>query len=165
MSVGLLIATGWLVRGTILHGLWLVTKLIVVPWIGFMTIIGWTVYVHHIAPEIKWWPRSEWDSYKGQIEGTTILRCNPVINWLFFHNIFVHVPHHVDMRIPCYNLVEAGNALMKKFPDIKHDKLKFSKYLKSVKQCKLYDFNEHIWSSYKAHKKNSSLTVSSTTGN
>lgn len=134
--------------GHIVGGIWLIVKIVAIPWFGFMTIIGWTVYVHHIAPNIKWWPRNEWDSYKGQIEGTTILQCPKVINYLFFYNIFVHVPHHIDMRIPCYNLPKAASALVKEFPDIKTGKLSFREYLKTVKACKLYDFESHTWSKY-----------------
>lgn len=134
--------------GNIVGGAWMIVKVVAVPWFGFMTIIGWTVYVHHISPNIKWWPRNEWDSFKGQIEGTTILECQPVINYLFFYNIFVHVPHHVDMRIPCYNLPAAARALEKEIPEIKRDKLRFRDYLKTVKACKLYDYDTHTWSKY-----------------
>ena len=126
----------------------MIVKVIAVPWFGFMTIIGWTVYVHHIAPDIKWWPRNEWDSYKGQIEGTTILGCPKIINTLFFYNIFVHVPHHVDMRIPCYNLPKAGDALVEAFPDIRKKNLRFRDYLHTVRVCKLYDFENHTWHDY-----------------
>lgn len=135
--------------GSFIGGLWLIIKVIGVPWFGFMTIIGWTVYVQHISPSIKWWPRNQWDSFKGQIEGTTVLRCQPIINWLFFHNIFVHVPHHVDMRIPCYNLDVAADALMEAFPEIKHDKLRLRDYISTTRTCKLYDFNDHMWMNYK----------------
>lgn len=148
LSIAALFTYGLLHYGTIVGAIWLIIKVIAVPWFGFMTIIGWTVYVHHISPEIKWWPRNEWDSYKGQIEGTTILEINPVVNYLFFHNIFIHVPHHVDMRIPCYNLVKAGDALANEFPEIKKQKFKFRDYVKNVKACKLYDYENHNWMKY-----------------
>ncbi len=148
LSYIVLFVYGALNYGSFIGGGWMVLKVIGVPWFGFMTIIGWTVYVHHISPEIKWWPRNQWDSFKGQIEGTTILQINPVINWLFFHNIFIHVPHHVDMRIPCYNLKEAGNALSSEFPEIKNKKFKMRDYFSTTKACKLYDFESHVWQDY-----------------
>jgi len=149
LSIAALATYGYYHYSSIIGAIWMVTKIIAIPWFGFMTIIGWTVYVHHIAPDIKWWPRNEWDSYKGQIEGTTILKCPAIINYLFFYNIFIHVPHHVDMRIPCYNLPLAGEALIKEFDDIKHKKLKFSDYMRTAKLCKLYNFDTHTWHSYK----------------
>ena len=145
LTVAALFTYGFTHYGSAIGALWMIVKVVAVPWFGFMTIIGWTVYVHHIAPEIKWWPRNQWDSYKGQIEGTTILDCPRIINTLFFYNIFVHVPHHVDMRIPCYNLPQAGEALVAAFPDIRRKKLRFRDYLRTVKMCKLYNFETHAW--------------------
>lgn len=147
-TMAVLFAYGMNHYSSILGGAWIVFKVVAVPWFGFMTIIGWTVYVHHISPDIKWWPRNEWDSHKGQIEGTTVLHCPRIINTLFFYNIFVHVPHHVDMRIPCYNLQKAADALVAEFPDIVEKKLKFRDYLHTVKTCKLYDFEAHTWHTY-----------------
>ncbi len=148
VSITALFAYGLHYYGDILGAAWLVVKVIAVPWFGFMTIIGWTVYVQHIAPDIKWWPRNQWDSYKGQIEGTTVLYCPRIINELFFYNIFIHVPHHVDMRIPCYNLEKAADALIEAFPDIKHKKLRYRDYLRTARICKLYDYEEHTWHAY-----------------
>ncbi len=52
---------------------WQWTKIVVIPFVLFCQAIGWVVYVHHIAPEIRWWPRREWNRFRGQVEGTTIL--------------------------------------------------------------------------------------------
>ena len=149
LSIAAIFAIGLAVYGSAVGGAWLVLKLLAIPWFGFMTIIGWTVYVHHIEPDIEWWPRKDWNSFKGQIDGTTILHINPIVNWLFFYNIFIHVPHHVDMRIPCYNLTEAGKALANTFPnDIKEKKFKWRDYINTVKQCKVYNFETGVWSRY-----------------
>ena len=148
LTIASLFTFGLFHYGSIIGAIWLIVKIVAIPWFGFMTIIGWTVYVQHIAPDIKWWPRNEWDSYKGQIEGTTILEINPIINFLFFYNIFVHVPHHVDMRIPCYNLPKAGDALIEEFPDIKKQTFKLKDYLNTVRACKLYDYENHVWYKY-----------------
>ena len=81
-------------------GVWDWVKIIVIPFLLFCQSIGWVVHVHHIQPEIRWWPRREWNRFRGQVEGTT----DPVgtaPGWDFFlHWIMVHLPHHVDMRIP-----------------------------------------------------------------
>jgi len=91
-------------------GVWAWVKVAVVPFLLFCQVIGWVVYVHHIDPETRWWPRREWNKFRGQVEGTTVLWGPP--GWeLFFHWIMVHLPHHVDMRIPCYRLPEAARAI------------------------------------------------------
>ena len=41
--------------GGIGGGIWLWVKLVVIPFVLFCQTIGWVVYVHHIAPEIRWW--------------------------------------------------------------------------------------------------------------
>ena len=45
-----------------------------VPWAIFVWLIGFTVYVHHVDPDIKWWTRKEWTQFHGQMDSTTILR-------------------------------------------------------------------------------------------
>jgi omega-6 fatty acid desaturase (delta-12 desaturase) len=129
-------------------GLWTWTKVVVIPFLLFCQTIGWVVHVHHIAPEIRWWPRREWNRYRGQVEGTTILWGPP--GWDFFlHWIMVHLPHHVDMRIPCYRLPEAARAIAEAFPDdVDERPIRVRDYLRSVRECKLHDFETGTWSRY-----------------
>ncbi len=130
-----------------LAGLWIWVKLVVVPFLIFCHIIGWVVYVHHIGPDLRWWPRREWNRYRGQVEGTTILWGPP--GWdVFFHWIMIHVPHHTDMSIPCYRLPEAARAIIAAFPDVDERRLRLGDYLSSVRQCKLYDFGAGRWLPY-----------------
>jgi acyl-lipid omega-6 desaturase (Delta-12 desaturase) len=131
--------------------LWLPIELIVVPFLLFTQVIGWTVYVHHIAPDVRWWPRRQWDQFKGQMEATTVLRFPRLINWLWFHNIFVHVPHHVDARIPFHKLPEAARAIGRAFPDIvRFRPFRVRDYLRTTRACKLYDFEAGRWLGYHA---------------
>ena len=59
---------------------WLPTKLFVVPFLLFVQIIGWTVYVHHVDPDIRWWTRREWTQFNGQMESTTVVRVPALVN-------------------------------------------------------------------------------------
>lgn len=131
--------------------IWLPIELIVVPFLLFTQIIGWTVYVHHISPELRWWPRRQWNQFKGQMESTTIVKFPRVLNYLWFHNIFVHVPHHVDARIPFHQLPEAARAIAAAFPDkVREQKFRVRDYLANTKVCKLYDFEAGTWLPYTA---------------
>jgi len=137
--------------GGIVTALWLPVKLVVVPFLLFIQIIGWTVYVHHVAPEIRWWPRREWSQYKGQMESTTVLETPRLINWLWFHNIFVHVPHHVDVRIPFHQLPRAAAAIEVAYPEtVRRSRLSPWEYLHAARTCKLYDFERGTWLPYAA---------------
>jgi omega-6 fatty acid desaturase (delta-12 desaturase) len=158
LGLALALATaGAVVLGALTGGLiaafWVPIKLIVVPFLLFTQIIGWTVYVHHVAPEIRWWTRRDWSQYNGQMESTTIMRFPRLINFLWFHNIFVHVPHHVDVRIPFHQLPAAAAALSEAYPDtVKSSRFSFREYLRATRDCKLYDFDAGCWLTYSAAK-------------
>lgn len=131
--------------------LWLPTKMFVIPFLIFGQIIGWTVYVHHVSPEIRWWSRSQWSQYRGQMESTTVLRTPAFVNRLWFHNIFVHIPHHVDTRIPFHQLPRAAAAIEAAFPGtVRRAGASVRAYLRATKACKLYDFENGTWLSYAA---------------
>ncbi len=138
-------------NGGWLGAVWLPVKLFVVPFLLFVHIIGWTVYVHHVSPEIRWWTRREWTQFKGQMESTTVLRMPRVANRLWFHNIFVHVPHHVDARIRFDKLPKAVKAIAAAYPKTVHSsRLSILSYLRTTRACKLYDFEAGRWLSYSA---------------
>lgn len=121
------------------------------PFLLFLQIIGWTVYVHHVAPDIRWWKRRDWSQFKGQMESTTILQMPAVANRLWFHNIFVHVPHHVDPRIPFHELPAAADAIVAAYPDtVRVSRFSLRDYLRAAKHCKLYDFEAGHWLPYAA---------------
>lgn len=110
--------------------------------------IGSVVHVHHVAPEIRWWRRNEWTKFKGQMEGTTVLRVPRGVNF-FFHWIMIHSPHHVDMRIPMYHLEMAAAAIEEHYPDVVHDApLRFRDFRCNTRTCKLYDFDAGRWLTY-----------------
>jgi omega-6 fatty acid desaturase (delta-12 desaturase) len=70
---------------------------------------------------------------------------------LWFHNIFVHVPHHVDVRIPFHQLPAAANAIEAAYPEtVRRIRLSFREFLRSTKNCKLYDFEAGTWLPYSA---------------
>lgn len=138
-------AGGWL------GAVWMPVKLLVVPFLLFVQIIGWTVYVHHVAPDIRWWTRREWTQFKGQMESTTILRMPRVVNRLWFHNICVHVPHHVDARIRFDHLPKAAAAIDAAYPNtVRSSKFSIRQYFRTTRACKLYDFEAGRWLPYRA---------------
>ena len=137
--------------GGVLTAIWMPVKLLVIPFLIFVQVIGWAVYVHHIAPDIRWWPRKEWSQFKGQMESTTVLHLPRIVNRLWFHNIFVHVAHHVDTRIPFHQLPAASAAIEAAYPStVRTSRLSLRDYLKITRDCKLYDFEAGRWLSYAA---------------
>jgi len=138
-------------RGGWVGALWMPVKLLVVPFLLFVQLIGWTVYTHHISPDIRWWSRKEWTQFKGQMESTTIVRVPRLVNRLWFHNIFVHVPHHVDARIRFDQLPKAAAAIAAAYPEtVRSSRLSLRGYLRTTRACKLYDFEAGRWLPYAA---------------
>lgn len=143
------VAIGQIVGASAVYVLWVWCKVVIVPWLIFNHIIGATVYIHHIQPGIPWHADGLWSKFKGQVEGTTNIRVPALLN-LFFHNIFIHIPHHVDPRIPFYNLPAAAEVIKEHYRDKVHDQpFKFRDYLRATKCCKLYDFAGNVWSDYR----------------
>ena len=65
---------------------------------------------------------------------------------MWFYNIFVHVPHHVDMRIPFYELPRAAKAIRDAFPEtVREQRFTIRQYLRTTRNCKLYDFDHGRW--------------------
>lgn len=138
-----------LAQGGVGRALWLILATLVVPFLIFIHVIGWTVYVHHVAPDLKWWPKKEWSHFKGQMESTTILEIPTVVDRLWFHHIFVHTPHHVDMRIPFHQLPAAARAIEAAFPDIvTRERWRPHTYWRAARTCKLYDTETMRWVGY-----------------
>ena len=145
----LLGALGWAMYGSVAGVAWMIVKVLIVPFLAFTYVIASFVHVHHVQPGIRWWKRREWTKFKGQMEGTTVLRARFGLNF-FFHWIMVHVPHHVDMRIPMYNLELATDAIEEAFPGTVHDEpLRFRDFISNTRHCQLYDFDEGHWLTYR----------------
>jgi omega-6 fatty acid desaturase (delta-12 desaturase) len=133
--------------------IWLDVRTVFLPFFFFTFVIGAAVHVHHVAPDIRWWKKAEWTKFKAQMEGTTVLRIPKGMNF-FFHWIMVHVPHHVDMRVPMYHLEEAADAIEAAFPGTVIDKpFRFRDYIANARACKLYDFEEGRWMTYSVARK------------
>lgn len=131
---------------------WLVVKVIAIPWFVFNYSIGIVVYLHHINPDIKWHRHKAWTKFKAQMEGTMIFRVSPKLLDIFLHHIMIHVPHHVDARIPFYHLEKAAERLKDKYPGVVRDvPLRVRDYLRITRLCKLYDFDSEIWLDYKGN--------------
>jgi omega-6 fatty acid desaturase (delta-12 desaturase) len=141
---------GGILSGNVLGAAWMITKVIIGPFFAFCWFIGFTVYVHHIGVNMPWVRRRNWNKVDAQTKTTGVLRVPRPFD-LFFHSIFTHVPHHVDPRIPCYRLDEAQAAIASSFPGLVTDeKLTLRSYRATTKACKVYDFDEGRWYTYRA---------------
>jgi len=63
----------------------------------------WLFFVQHQFEEAYWQPHDRWDFVRSAFEGSSYYRLPKVLQW-FTGNIGFHHIHHLESRIPNYNL-------------------------------------------------------------
>jgi omega-6 fatty acid desaturase (delta-12 desaturase) len=118
---------------------------VLVPFFAWGVLVGLTIHVHHIHPDIPWYTdRKAWKEAQAVYTGTAHIDW-PVANFLF-HNIFEHQAHHIDARINLFELKAAQTALEQEFPGVfTRRKLSWGDYFAGVKTCKVFDYQEKVW--------------------
>jgi omega-6 fatty acid desaturase (delta-12 desaturase) len=87
-------------------------KFWLMPWLGYHFWMSTFTVIHHTAPHIPFKAEEEWNAAKAQLSGT--VHCDfPRWVEVLCHDISVHVPHHVNSKIPWYNLRMANESLRK----------------------------------------------------
>jgi omega-6 fatty acid desaturase (delta-12 desaturase) len=122
----------------LLAGPWGVVKYWLMPWLGYHFWMSTFTLVHHTVPEISFHHQSDWHETESQLAGT--LHCDyPRWVELLCHDINVHVPHHISVGIPSYNLRPAYGALQKEWgPLIKQTRFSWGLMKQIISDCHLY---------------------------
>ena len=88
---------------------------VLIPFIVFNYFIALFVFLHHTHPEVPFFDnRPEWSNTIGQLYCSIVVRCSR-LSELLIHNIMIHVPHHVDSKIPFYHLKQAYADLQREY--------------------------------------------------
>lgn len=119
---------------------------IIMPFIIFNYVIALFVYLHHTHPNIPYFKnREQWNFAVGGIRCSTVIRMSK-IGEILTHNIMIHVPHHVDFRVPFYNLKGAYSDLKNEYGQhITEYKFSWKKIFSIFNQCKLFDYETKTW--------------------
>jgi omega-6 fatty acid desaturase (delta-12 desaturase) len=133
--------------GGVTHPVPLLLAAQVAPCLVALWLLGFVTYLQHTHPSIPWFQDlKEWNFFTGQVLGTTHTEFRHGIDRLI-HNIMEHTAHHVDPRIPLYNLVDAQAQLAAEHNPVRHNfSFRSFRYIQSV--CQLYDFQQHYWLSF-----------------
>jgi len=123
---------------------------VVLPFLVFNYFIALFVYLHHTHPDVPYFDhRPEWSNTIGQVYCSIVVRCSRVSE-LLIHNIMIHVPHHVDSRIPFYHLKRAYADLRREYGGFIHEyRFHWSTVWGIFRRCKLYDFDRQVWYSFR----------------
>ncbi len=122
------------------------TLAMLVPFMLWNCIMGFVVYVQHTHPEIPWFSkRQEWQHSRGYLTATANVRLPWRVD-LLMHGIMEHNAHHVNPRIPMFNLRSAQDVLRERTEaPLRSYQLDKANYADCVRRCKLYDFERHVW--------------------
>jgi acyl-lipid omega-6 desaturase (Delta-12 desaturase) len=101
----LLVAVAWSTIG--LPAFFLVHGPVVI--LGAM-IGSWLFFVQHQFEEAYWQPQEDWNYVRSAFEGSSYYRLPRVLQW-FTGNIGFHHIHHLESRIPNYNLSDCYAAV------------------------------------------------------
>jgi omega-6 fatty acid desaturase (delta-12 desaturase) len=119
------------------------------PYLGWTYLIGVVDLVQHTHPRAVWFAsRDEWDYATANLRSTTHMVLPFELNRLT-HNILDHTAHHVDPRVPLYNLREAQTALEAAYPDdVPVERFTPRYVLRLLRTCRLYDYGRQQWLDY-----------------
>jgi omega-6 fatty acid desaturase (delta-12 desaturase) len=92
--------------------------MIQLPVIGIAWTLGiWLFYVQHQYEDVYWDRHETWDYQQAALQGSSYYKLPAVIQW-FTGNIGFHHVHHLNARIPNYNL-EKCHRQVSLFRDVK----------------------------------------------
>ena len=119
-------------------GPWGVVKFWLMPWLGYHFWMSTFTLVHHTIPEIQFRYSDTWNEVEAQLSGT--VHCDyPKWIEVLCHDINVHVPHHISVGIPSYNLRPAYAALKENWaPLMKETKFSWELMQTITDRCHIY---------------------------
>jgi acyl-lipid omega-6 desaturase (Delta-12 desaturase) len=119
---------------------------IALPYAIWNWLMAFVTIQHHTHPQSPWFEDVEqWEFFHAQIHGTIHVKLPRLIE-LLFHNILDHTAHHVDPKIPLYNLPQSQERLESRYGErILIQQGSIPALHRVLTQCKLYDYKEHRW--------------------
>jgi omega-6 fatty acid desaturase (delta-12 desaturase) len=119
---------------------------VILPQLFWNWLMGFVVFQHHTHPTVPWYgDEKDWNFYAGQIQSVVHVELPRPIE-LILHNIMEHTAHHVDPRIPLYNLDNCQKQLEQAYGgEVVVVPFSLGGYLDTLRRCRLYDYENHQW--------------------
>lgn len=120
----------------------------VYPFVVFMAVTGWGLYLQHTHPDVAWLRGTDEDNKVFYDRGELLAVHWKMPGWFgrLTHDVMDHPVHHLHPRIPCYRLKAAQaklNLLLGEHAVVQ--KFTLRSFLDTLRRCKLYDFDNHRW--------------------
>jgi len=122
---------------------------VALPFLLWNWVMAFATFQHHTHPAVPWYDREEdWSFFAGQVESGVRVKL-PRFAEKLLHNIMDHTAHHVDSKIPLYNLPGQQTRLEAAFPnEIVIEVWNFGVLKRILRTCQLYDYENHRWLSF-----------------
>lgn len=119
-------------------GIWGFVKFWLMPWLVYHFWMSTFTLVHHTAPNVPFRPTEAWNAAEAQLAGT--VHCSyPRWVEILCHDINVHVPHHISVSVPSYNLRLAHQSLKQTWGSaIQEEQFSWAMIKQIVDHCHLY---------------------------
>ncbi|HEY9227891.1 MAG TPA: hypothetical protein VIP11_14640, partial [Gemmatimonadaceae bacterium] len=120
------------------------------PFLAFAWLMGFATFQHHTHPRVRWYAdETEWSYFRSQVEGTVHVVFPRFIEVLL-HDIMEHTAHHVDTRVPLYNLTNAQHAVEECFgaEHVIAEPFSVRGMSRTFRECQLYDYERHQWMTF-----------------
>lgn len=125
---------------------------VLAPFAGWNALMGFVTYMHHTHPGVVWYAkRSDWDPVAAQIDNTVHVEFPPLVGALL-GNIMEHTAHHLDVRIPLFELPAAQQAVEAMFgPQVIRVPWSWRGYVEACRACQLFDYENRRWLRFDGH--------------
>ena len=126
----------------------------VIPQLICCWLIGFVVLQQHTHPNVARYSSLDFQlpsSNNRQLHSTPHLILPSFLKRSVFH-VMEHTAHHLDPSVPFYHLEHAQQHIDKNHPDdIVSEPLTLSSFLKTIKICKLYNYETHQYVDYEGN--------------
>ncbi len=121
----------------------------VLPILVWHWFAGLFTFLQHTHPRVPWYSsEDDYTFYAGQVRSAVHVELPRRFEQLF-HNVMQHTAHHVDPKIPLYNLVDSQKHLEDTYVnEITTVRLNVKNALWTMRTCKLFDYKNHQWLSF-----------------
>jgi omega-6 fatty acid desaturase (delta-12 desaturase) len=115
------------------------------PLLVWSAIMGAVIYLHHTHPQVRWYADDvRWEADRDGVSSTVHVTFPGRVGWLL-NNIMAHPAHHLDVRIPLYNLTPAHGALAAQNAPVFEQPFSWAYVRDTIRRCKLYDYEAQRW--------------------
>ena len=112
--------------------------------------MGMVIYFHHTNPQLAWYDDiDQWQAARDTRCNTVRLKFRGKLGRVL-NNIMEHPAHHLDVRIPLYNL-EAAHRQLDVASHVTQTLSPRSLY-DCIRSCKLYDYQAHHWTDFSGRR-------------